>query len=232
MRHTLATDLLLLTHDPDEGHALVDATNLDVAVVAACLVDLVTEGVLAIATEASAPAPIGHLYATGEPLPELPLLAELATRAAGHTPQDTVRTAGLLSTYNAAGLRRELLQRLATEGVLDHGRRRALGLLSYDVWLPTDPTIGAGLRAEVRTALTDPAAPSEHVVALVSLLGALDVARRLYPDLEAAAIATRIEELQRSDWGSAAVRSTADSLEEWLPLLVLGVFAFGAIVAS
>ena len=231
MRRTIATDLLLLAYD-EKGDLVVDVTILDPVVAVACLVDLVEEGALALATDASAPVPIGHLYATGELRPELPLLDELATRAEGCTPKEVVSKIGLWSGYSVSDLRRALQDRLAAHGVVTREDRRALGFLRYDAWLPTDPTVGAAVKAEVRAALTESARPAEHTVTLVSLLGLLTITHRLFPDLDQAEVEARIQELQRSDWGSAALRSATEDADMEAIMVVLGVLAIGAFVAS
>ncbi|WP_454301597.1 GOLPH3/VPS74 family protein [Salana multivorans] len=230
MRRTIATDLLLLAYD-EKGDLVVDVTILDPVVAVACLVDLVEEGALALATDASAPVPIGHLYATGELRPAS-RSSTLATRAEGCTPKEVVSKIGLWSGYSVSDLRRALQDRLAAHGVVTREDRRALGFLRYDAWLPTDPTVGAAVKAEVRAALTESARPAEHTVTLVSLLGLLTITHRLFPDLDQAEVEARIQELQRSDWGSAALRSATEDADMEAIMVVLGVLAIGAFVAS
>lgn len=231
MRRTIATDLLLLAYD-EKGDLLVDVTVLEPVVAVALLVDLVEEGAMALATDTAAPVPIGHLYATGELWPELPPLAELATRAQGRTPKEVASEIGWWSGYSVSDLRRALQDRLAADGVVTREDRRALGILRYDAWLPTDPTVREAIKAEVRAALTDPVRPAEHTVTLVSLLGLLTITHRLFPDLDQTAVKARIKELQRSDWGSAALRSATEDADMEALMVVLGVLAIGAFVAS
>ena len=112
----------------------------------------------------------------------------------------------------ARRLRETLQQGLAARGVLREEQVKVLGLFPSTTWPAHDPAPEVAVRQRVLTALTEDAAPDESTSALVSLLLATDLIRKLFPDQDRRALKRRAKEISESEWAGSAVKQAIDSM--------------------
>lgn len=200
----LADELLLLALDDASGKAVVASTNLNVALAAALLVDLALKERISVA-----PAEAGWLHRgkvtviNSSPTDDPDLDAVLAKLMQ----KDGQKVKNLVSTVSwrpiSKGLRDRRLARLVHDGVLTEHRTEVLGLRRY----PTrNPGPQQEVRARVRSALIDGLTPTERTVALIALLEASGILRKVFPAEDKKLIKSRAKRLSEGDWAAKAVR--------------------------
>ena len=206
----LAEDLLLLLTDDDTGRLLVSASEADVALGGARLIELTIEGRVDLTGEGEGRK--GRLVVRDRTRLADPLLDEaldLVTARAGKKPDAVVQPLG-------KKLRDRLYLRLAEQGVLRSERGKVLGIFPTQKWPAADAVHERQLRAELEQALLTGLQPRERVAALVSLLHALravhKVVRPKDHGLSKRDLDRRAKEIAEGDWGSAAVRKAVDAM--------------------
>ena len=206
----LAEDLLLLLTDDESGRLLVSASEADVALGGAQLIELTLAGRVDLTGEGEGRK--GRLVVRDGSRFGDPLLDEalgVVVRLEGKKPDAVVGPLG-------KKLRDRLYERLAAQGVLRSERGKVLGVFPTQKWPAADAAHERQLRAQLEQALLIGLPPQERVAALVSLLQALRSVAKVVPpkqhgvskrDLE-----RRAKEIAHADWGSAAVRKAVDAM--------------------
>jgi hypothetical protein len=206
----LAEDLLLLLTDDDTGRLLVSASEADVALGGARLIELTIEGRVDLTGEGEGRK--GRLVVPDRTRLDDPLLDEALDVVAareGKKPDTVVQPLG-------KKLRDRLYLRLAEQGVLRSERGKVLGVFPTQRWPTADAAHERQLRVELEQALLTGLQPRERVAALVSLLHALravhKVVRPKDHGLSKRDLDRRAKEIAEGDWGSAAVRKAVDAM--------------------
>ncbi|MEV4803220.1 GPP34 family phosphoprotein [Nonomuraea sp. NPDC049421] len=185
---TIAEELLLLAYDK-EGRPAVTTTWLDPAIAAAVLAELVVRGRMELS---------GRKLSVRDPagLGEDELDAALALMGTrGRRPVSCIQ---LLQRH---GLRRRLLARLVTGGVLAETRGKALGLIPVRRWPEARPGGRAEIRARV-TAVLAGAEPDARTGTLVAILHADRYTRTFFPGYDD----RRFKEVCEGGWAAEPVR--------------------------
>ncbi|HEV6955579.1 MAG TPA: GPP34 family phosphoprotein [Promicromonospora sp.] len=209
MQLSLAEEYLLLALDDTSGRPLLSTQYLQLGLAGAVAADLALQGVLAL-SDGTDGGRKGRFRSTGRATPSDPVLRDVLAMAEGRKPQDAVAKAGQGAA--ARRVRETLLDRLATGGVLRAEQAKILGLFPTTRWPAHDPAPEAAVRARLLDALTGRATPDERTAALVSLLLATDLVRKVYPDQDRRALRRRAKEIADAQWAGAAVKTAVDSL--------------------
>lgn len=214
MEVTLAEELLLVVLRDDTGKPMIDGRRLSAALAGAALVELTLEGALRVTEDGDPDYRAGRLVATGV-RPGDPRPAELVQQAHDTKPKNAVsRLSGVSSWRNRAGdLREALLEDLAERGVLIRERHKVLGLFPSTAWKPGDPSAERRIVHRLRGVVVDGREPDERTAALVSLLHAVDVLPRLFPDVSRKAVRERGKQISESDWCGKAVRQAVQDVQ-------------------
>ncbi len=178
--------------------------NLDTALAAALLVELALAERISVA-----PAEAGWLgggkgpVINGRPTGDPGLDAVLAKLLA----KEGQKVKNLVSTVSwrpiSRGLRDRRLARLVQQGVLVENRTEVLGLRRY---LARDSGPQQEVRARLKSALIDGLTPTERTVALIALLEASGILRKLFPAEQRKLVKTRARQLSEGDWAAKAVK--------------------------
>jgi hypothetical protein len=195
----LPDELLLLAYDDAAGKPLISTTALDLALAGAVLVELTLAGRIAVE---------GRKVRVVDPTPVDDPVAEAAfdrIRAAGK-PRDPKNWLSPLSK----GLREKILDRLVETGVVEREESRVLGLfrsVRYPALNPAPETAAHGrLDAAIRHGEEPPDPAGRHTAALASLVHAVDLGPKLFPDLPAKVVKARLTEISEGDWAGKAVK--------------------------
>ncbi|MFE7798033.1 GPP34 family phosphoprotein [Nocardia sp. NPDC057440] len=211
---TLAEEFLLLALDDDTGKKSVDSTRVGAALAGAAIVELTLSGALRL-TEAGDPEhKPGRLVATGRQPADL-RLADLVTVADGRKPKDAVgKVAGFGSWRSRAEkLQDALLNDLAGAGYLTEAKGKILGLFPTTLWKPADPAVEAAIMTRVRAVVVDGTTPDDRTAALISLVHAVDLLPKLFPDIDKRTVTLRGKAISESDWGGPAVRRAVQEIQ-------------------
>ena len=200
----LADELLLVALDDTSGRTVGAKMNLDTALAAALLVELALAERISVA-----PAEAGWLergkvtVINGRPTDDPDLDAVLAKLLA----KEGQKVKNLVSTVSwrpiSRGLRDRRLARLVQQGVLVENRTEVLGLRRY---LTRDSGPQQEVRARLKSALIDGLTPTERTVALIALLEASGILRKLFPAEQRKLVKTRARQLSEGDWAAKAVK--------------------------
>lgn len=154
MTGTVAGELLVLAHRPDDGRRLGRAAELDLGLAGALIGELVLDGVLTVTD--------GRLRAPG-PAPADAELADVTRAVADGSPAPPRRWVRRLA---GGGRRRRLLQRLVAAGRLRSVRHRTWGVFPSTRYPATDPAPRAAVLARlVAVARGGPASPRDALLA-------------------------------------------------------------------
>lgn len=207
----LAEDLLLLlTHD-QTGRLTASASEVDVALGGALLLELTLMHRVDLAGP-SEQVREGRLVVRDASATEDRLLdGALATvgEKQGKEPQDVVRALG-------KRLRARLYDRLVDRGVLRAEGGKILGIFPGHTWPARDAAHENAIRADLLIALRTAGTADPRTGALVSLLLALKAVHKAV-DPAAAGLSKRdmnanAKRIAEGDWGSAAVRHAIDGM--------------------
>lgn len=205
----LAEEYLLLALDDTSGRPLIGAPQLQFALAGAAVAELMLRGALDVSDDVDG-GQKGRFRVTGRATPSDPLQREILALLDGRKPKDAIRKIGQGSF--ARTLRETLQQGLAARGVLREEQVKVLGLFPSTTWRTHDPAPEAAVRERVLAALTGTADLDETTAALVSLLHATDLIRRLFPDQDRRELKRRAKEIADSEWAGAAVKRAIDDL--------------------
>ncbi|WP_160147206.1 GOLPH3/VPS74 family protein [Thermomonospora echinospora] len=214
MELTLAEELLLIVLKDDTGKPMIDGQRLSAALAGAALVELTLEGALRVTEDGDPDHRAGRLVATGAQ-PGDPRLAELVKEAHDTKPKNAVsRLSGVSAWRNRAkDLKEALLEDLTEQGVLTRERHKVLGLFPTTAWKPGDASVERRIVDRLRSVVVDGREPDERTAALVSILYAVDVLPKLFPDAPRKAVKERGKQISESDWGGKAVRQAVQAAQ-------------------
>lgn len=205
----LAEEYLLLALDDASGRPLLSTQHLQFALAGASVAQLTLDGALDVSDGADG-GQKGRFRVTGRAAPSDPVQREILGLLDGRRPKDAIRKVGQGSF--ARTLRDALQQGLAARGVLREEQVKVLGLFPSTTWPAHDPAPEAAVRERVLAALTGDVAPDERTAALVSLLLATDLTRKIYPDQDRRELKRRAKAIAESEWAGAAVKRAIDDL--------------------
>lgn len=205
----LAEEYLLLALDDASGRPLLSTQHLQFALAGASVAQLTLDGALDVSDGADG-GQKGRFRVTGRATPSDPVQREILGLLDGRRPKDAIRKVGQGSF--ARTLRDALQQGLAARGVLREEQVKVLGLFPSTTWPAHDPAPEAAVRERVLAALTGDVAPDERTAALVSLLLATDLTRKIYPDQDRRELKRRAKAIAESEWAGAAVKRAIDDL--------------------
>ncbi|MDR7382750.1 GOLPH3/VPS74 family protein [Promicromonospora iranensis] len=209
MELSLAEEYLLLALDDTSGRPLISGQHLQFALAGASVADLTLRGALEVSDGADG-GRAGRFRVTGRATPSDPMQREILELMHERRPKDSIRKVGQGSF--AKRLRDALQQGLAARGVLREEEVKILGLFPSSTWTPHDPTLETAVRGRVLAALTGRADADERTAALVSLLLATDLNRKVFPDQDRRALKRRAKEIAESEWSGAAVKRSIDEV--------------------
>jgi hypothetical protein len=207
----IAEDLLLLVTDDASGKLSASASQVDVGLGGANLVELTLMNKVDLTREGEA-AKAGRLVVrdsapTGDTVLDQAL--DVVAQHQGKKPSAVIKP---LSKH----LRRTLYERLADSGVVRAEEGRVLGLFPTHRWPAQDAQHEAEVRERLSQALVQRTTPDPRSAALISLVHALQcehkVVNRTVHDLSKRELRRRAEEIAKGDWGSDAVRRTIDEM--------------------
>jgi hypothetical protein len=227
MNLSLTEQYLLLALDDATGRPLLSAQHLQFALAGASVAELTLQGALDVSDGADG-GQQGRFHVTGRATPSDPVQREALELTRDRKPRDAIRKIGQGSF--AGRLREALQQGLAARGVLREEQVKILGLFPSTTWPVHDPAPEAAVRARVLAALTGSAAPGEETAALVSLLLATDLTRKIFPDQDRRALKQRAKEIAESEWSGAAVKRAIDDVNA--VMVAVMVTTTGAITAG
>lgn len=206
---TLTDAFLLLLVDTD-GTFVVGKDHVDAGLAAAVLLDLVAAGHLVLDPSGKPGKQVLHAGTA----PADPDDAELVRRVDGKKFGSAIQKLAGPSMFRsvAASLRDRHLGRLVDAGVLDHTKRRLLGVIPADRYPVRDAAALAAVRAPLESALAHGAAPDERTGLLVSLLNAVHALPKAFPQLDKGEVKRRGKEISRGEWAGEQVRKALDNI--------------------
>ncbi|MFC7326544.1 GOLPH3/VPS74 family protein [Marinactinospora rubrisoli] len=200
----IAEELLLLAYHPDTGRPLATDTRLTAGLAGALLAELALTGRVAIERDrvhaAGASQPGGH--------PELDLLAAEIARQ-----RRPARVRSWVSRTGSLRLRRALQESAVQRRLLNRERVTVLRVFHREDYRPADPSTRAELLDRLRAMLMGGRAPDPRSTALLGILGATRLDRRLFADLPARERRRRMKRLLADDRIGRAVLAVIKSVE-------------------
>lgn len=221
MTRPIAAELLLLALDEKSGKSLVDSTTLGAGLIGAAVVDLVLDGALELVQAEGGPVKAGRLTRTGRNAPAGEPMSVILEKVHGKKPKAAVSELYAWSWKDNAGtLKQELLEQMAVEGLLSKEDHKILGLFPSTRWKEADGRDEAEIRSRLRAVVVEGHDPDERTGALVSLVSALDLAPKLFPDAEKKQVRARAEEVRRQQWAGQAVHDAVTELTAAMMVVV------------
>lgn len=195
----LVEDLLLLLLDDESGLIKGEGT-LYYTLGGAVLVELALRG--HIETVDGAGFLAGQkVQAVGTAPPSDPLLGRAYDKVA-----EKVRGVQSLLPLVGGDLRAQVIDRLLERGLVRRETRKTLGLFRSTRLPAQDPVYEATVLERVRAVLVDRVEPDTRTAVLAALLSASGTLPQFHPTIGwSGAVYTRGKELERGDWGAAAV---------------------------
>ena len=224
---SLAEEYLLLALDDASGRPLLSSQHLQFALAGASVAELTLRGALDVSDGADGGRK-GRFRATGRATPSDPLHREVLELLQERRPKDAIRRIG--QGGFAKRLRDALQHGLAARGVLREEQVKVLGLFPSTAWPAHDPAPEAAVRGRVLTALTTDGTPDGPTSALVSLLLATDLLRKVFPAQDRRALKRRAKEIAESEWAGAAVKRAIDDVNA--AMIAVMVTTTGAATAG
>lgn len=203
----IAEDLLLLLLDDESGKPVLDNTRLSRVLVGALLIELALDERITPATEANATKG-GRLVVRNSQSSGDQLLDRAVATLNASKPMKPVKAIEKLQK----GLRRDLLNRLASQGLVREERGRALGIFPTTHWPATHLAHEARLRAELSQVLVHGIQPTQRTAALASLLSAVDAVSKVVPSDDRRAVKRRAKEIAEGEWAGGAVRKAVEAV--------------------
>ncbi|MEU8239222.1 GPP34 family phosphoprotein [Actinoplanes missouriensis] len=199
----LLDEFMLLAHD-QLGRRIADTSRLDYALGGAILMELALAGRIDVADKKVVVIDRDPL---GDPIVDAALIR------IGDDPKG--RTAGHWVTGLSKGVQRQVLDRLVTDEILRVERSKVMVVFprvrypwAYDV----EPPARASARERMRSAIHGTwADPRTH--AMCSLIAAVEIERKLFPDLDRKLLKARLRELSEGEWAAAAVRKAIQAVQ-------------------
>jgi hypothetical protein len=218
----LAEDILLLLFDPRTGTIAGEGNNLFHTLAGAVLVELAFQERIDIDERTTFKG--RQVHAAGE-APTDPILREVWERI-----ERKSTDVHSLILEIGPGLRARVIDRVVERGNIGRENRKALGLFNTTALVDGGTSRRADLLAPVRAALVDGDEPDPRTAALAALLAASGGLPALHKDIPwSGDVYTRGRELQRGDWGAAAV---GESVQRTMAGLIASNLFVTAFVAN
>lgn len=220
---SLAEDFLLLAYDDETGKSRVEATTrLPASLAAAALLDLTLAGSLEVTGDHPKPEK-RRLRRTGVAAHD-PLLAEIAEHADGKKVKDAVMSIAGVTSFKsrAESLRKAVLERLVSHGVLRETKASVLGIPTGTRYPETDGDYESRLIDGIRRAMESDAEIEPRMAALISLAGAADLLPGLLSDLDSEWVESRGRQIADGGWAGPAVQASVDTVYAvlWTAIMV------------
>jgi hypothetical protein len=203
----IAEDLLLLLLDDESGKPVLDDTRLSRVLAGALLIELALDQRISPATEGDATKGGRLVVRNSQPGGDSVLDRALSTLNASK-PMKPARAVEKLQK----GLRQDLLNRLASQGLVREERGRVLGILPTTHWPATDMAHEARLRAELSQVLVHGMQPTQRTAALTSPLSVVDAVSKVVPSDDRRAVKRRAKEIAEGEWAGVAVRKAVEAV--------------------
>lgn len=207
----IAEDLLLLLTDDDSGKLTGTASEVDVALGGAMLIELTLMGRVDVAGPSDSVRKGRLVVRDPSPTDDL-LLDELLTKLdkkQGKRPRDVVAPLG-------KKLRRRLYERLVDRGLLRVESGKILGLFPTRRWPAEDTAHEYALRAEIATALQNGMTGNAKLASVIALLRALKVVHKVIDPgvvgLSKRDLKDSAKRIAEGNWASEAVRQAISSM--------------------
>ncbi|WP_369370884.1 GPP34 family phosphoprotein [Promicromonospora sp. Populi] len=220
---SLAEEYLLLALDDTSGRPMVSGQHLQLALAGASMAELTLRGALTVSDGADG-GQRGRFRAAGRATPSDPVQREILDLLDNRRPKAAIQKIG--QGGFGRRLRQTLQQGLAARGVLREEQVKVLGLFPITTWPAHDPAPEAAVRERVLAALTGSADADGPTSALVSLLLATDLLRKVFPEQDRRALKRRAKEIAASEWAGAAVKRAIDEVNA--AMVAVTVAAAGA----
>ncbi len=230
MTRPIAAELLLLALDEKSGKPLVDSSTLSAGIAGAAVVDLVLAGALELVEADGGPVKPGRLARTGRNEPPAEPMSLILEKCHGKKPKNAVSELYAWTWKDRPGeLKQQLLEQMAAEGLLSREEHKVLGLFPSTRWKEADGREESEIRSRVRAVVVEGQDPDERTGALVSLVSALDLAPKLFPDQDKKQVKARAEEVRDGQWAGRAVHDAVQEVTAGIMVAVMvPVFVAGS----
>ncbi|MFG1920814.1 GPP34 family phosphoprotein [Cryptosporangium sp. NPDC048952] len=198
----LPDELLLLAYDDAAGKPLVSTTTLDLGLAGAVLVELTLAGRIAVEDKKVRvldPSPVD------DPVAE----AAFDRIRAASKPRDPKSWLAPL----AKGLRERILDRLVETGVVEREESRVLGLFRAVRYPALNPAPETAAHGRLDAAVRHNDLSGRHTAALASLVHAVELGPKLFPDLPAKEVKARLTAISEGDWAAKAVKDAIAAIQ-------------------
>ncbi len=190
--------------------------------IGAAAVDLVLDGSLELVQGDDGPVKAGRLNRTGRNAPRDAPMSLILEKVHDKKPKTAVSELYAWTWKDHAGkLEHQLLEGMAAEGLLSKEDHKVMGLFPSTRWKEADGRDEAEICSRLRAVVVDGQEPDERTGALVSLVSALDLAPKLFPDADKKLVKKRAEEVRDRQWSGRAVHR---AIQELTTAMLVAVF--------
>jgi len=199
---SLPDELLLLAYDDAAGKPLIATVTLDLGLAGALLAELALAGRVTVENKKLVvldPSPVD------DPITEA-ALDRLRAATKPRRPQDWL---GPL----AKGVRAKILDRLVETGVVEREESRMLGLFRVVRYPALNPAPETAAHGRLDAAVRHGDISGRHTAALASLVRAVDLGSKLFPDLPANDVKARLDEIAAGEWAGKVVKEAMDAIQ-------------------
>ncbi|MGI5183819.1 GOLPH3/VPS74 family protein [Dactylosporangium sp. CA-152071] len=204
MSDGLADHFLLLALD-DEGNHLVGDPALDYGLAGAVLLDLMLAGRIDLAGDQVV---VTDATPTGDPVADA-ALDRVVLEKKPRKPDAWIQPL-------ADGLRGRLLDRQVEAGVLRREQDRVLWVFPrtrYASATGTEPAAETAVRRDLAAALDGDGPVPARTAALLGLVQAVDLARKLFPGRDKKELKARIDAIGKDNWAADAVQQAVARIQ-------------------
>lgn len=207
----ITEDLLLLVTDDESGKLAANDLQVDLALGGATLVELSLRHKVDVTSDPDA-GRTGRLVVR-DPTPTGDAVLDAALAVVG---EHQGKKPGAVIRPLSKGLRKTLYERLATSGIVRAEHHTILGIFSTHRWPARDALHETEVRRQITEALANGTTPDQRTAALIALLHALRCEHKIVDPgrhgITKAELRDRADQIARSDWASAAVRTAINEL--------------------
>jgi len=210
---------------------MVDGTALDLALAGSVLLELAERGRLSVAGPGEA-VKQGRLQIRSRLPTEDATLDEALRRCgarAGKKPESVLSAVG-------KGLRDDLLERLATAGILRAARGKVLGVFPTTRWPAADSAHEQLVCDRLRSVLVVGTTPDPRTAALTALLSAVDAPHKVLAatgdEVDKKAVRRRAKEIREGAWAADAVGKAIEAVNAAIMASIVASTTAGAVVAG
>jgi hypothetical protein len=201
MSVTLPEELLLLFLDDVAGSVRGDSVALEYGLAGAQLLELTLAGRIDVVDKRLVvlnPEPIGDADLDR-------MLERINDKKRPPKPNTVV-------AMQVKSLKKPYLARLAEQGLISEERRRLLGIIPVRRYPAVDSVVEDETTSRLRAALIDGADPEPRTAALVTLLLATGLLKKVFPDADRGALKRRAKEISEGEWAGKAVSNAVASV--------------------